>query len=87
MERQRLGRNGAEPNGQKRQRKQQHSQMRKHLLSCVADPRQQMRVHVAYQQHELKEKNTSGPDGRRSSQVRQKHLARHGLENEEKERA
>src|SRR2546425_7832916 len=87
MQRQRLGRNRPESNGQKCERKQQNEDVREHLLSHAADTRKQVCIHISQQEHELEEKNAGGPDGRRPAQIRKKHLADHRLTNEKEERA
>jgi hypothetical protein len=61
--------------------------MDQHLRSRLAHTREQMRIHVAQQQHELEKQHARRPHGGGATEERQQHLANHGLTNEKEERA
>ena len=87
MQRQSFARNRPESNRQEGQGKQENQDVNEHLFSRVINTRQQMRVHVSQQQHELEEENAGGPDCCGAAEVGQQHLANHRLANEKEERA
>ena len=60
--------------------------MNQQLRSGVPDPGHDVRIDVSQQKHELEEENAGGPDGGRSTQIRQQHFADHRLTNEKEER-
>src|SRR5262245_18304986 len=83
----RLRRNRPEADRQNREWQQQNGSVNGDLLSDIRDAREQMRIDVTEQKHELKKKNAGSPDIRSAAKVRKKHFANHGLAHEKKEGA
>jgi hypothetical protein len=61
--------------------------MRRDLFPHVRSAREQMRIHVSEQEHQLEKQNAGRPNGGGSAKVRKKHFANHGLAHEEEKRA